>query len=401
MIGTYEKKRPMHLDIPTLYALGIGTLGVAIAMTLWERRAHPRRADVLGLWAAAYATLVLGCIALIARSAFPGVWGQTLIGVLVVAGHLLVLQGVRRLDGPTSIGPVLAGSALVAVMWLTLGAYQTAAVWHYIGFVPNALVHAAITRNLLRSAAIRELPSRPMVAGLFLGHTVFCVLHFTLAPALAAWIGPAFMPVLSAVTMVEGLLYSVAVPAGLTALVREEAGHRLKAVSQTDYLTGLGSRQAFFETGARHLACASGPTALLAFDLDHFKAINDRHGHAAGDAVLRHFAGLAREVLGHRALLARIGGEEFAALLPATDTTEARGCAETLRQRFAAQPAGEAGVAIPATVSIGLARCEPGESDLARLLSEADRALYAAKSLGRNRLAESDAASAGGARQAV
>ncbi len=94
------------------------------------------------------------------------------------------------------------------------------------------------------------------------------------------------------------------------ALVREEERRHLLRLSRTDPLTGLANRHAFFAEGARILEAAQGrPIALLAFDLDHFKAINDRHGHPAGDRILTLFAEAAREGAGSDALLVRLGGE--------------------------------------------------------------------------------------------
>ena len=126
---------------------------------------------------------------------------------------------------------------------------------------------------------------------------------------------------------------------------------------------------------------------MLAFDLDRFKAINDRHGHQKGDQVLQVFAETARAVLGPDAILARIGGEEFAALLAGDAAGRAQTLGESIAQRFAAAIAAQAdGIAMPATVSIGLARYERAAPPLAETLAAADRALYSAKEAGGNRL---------------
>ena len=199
--------------------------------------------------------------------------------------------------------------------------------------------------------------------------------------------GPDVLPVVAKTTMFEAVLFAVAMPMSFLALVREEDRRYLLRMSHTDQLTGLANRHAFFEQGARILAMRrrDDPIALLAFDLDHFKAINDRHGHAVGDEVLMLFARTARENAGPDAILVRLGGEEFAALLPGLDDRRARRIGMAIARRFAAAAASADGLGIQATVSIGMAGPEEG-GDLPRMLASADRALYQAKALGRNRL---------------
>ena len=195
--------------------------------------------------------------------------------------------------------------------------------------------------------------------------------------------------------MYEGVLYSVVLPMTLLRLVREEAHGELLRESQTDYLTGLGNRRWFFEEGSRAMReGGSQPVALLAIDLDHFKSINDCYGHETGDVVLKSFAQVAQSVMGPDAIVARIGGEEFAALLPRHDSLRAKEVGEAVVRRFAATVSHRIdGVAIQATVSIGLAHSAGSVPVLADLLAAADRALYAAKARGGNRLelAQNDA----------
>jgi diguanylate cyclase (GGDEF)-like protein len=126
---------------------------------------------------------------------------------------------------------------------------------------------------------------------------------------------------------------------------------------------------------------------VLAFDLDHFKAINDVYGHAIGDRVLKAFADIARGVMGEDAVFARIGGEEFAALLHADKARNAKDVGEAVARRFAEAIAQHVdGMDVPATVSIGMALYQDSVPMLADGLAAADRALYRAKALGGNRL---------------
>jgi diguanylate cyclase (GGDEF)-like protein len=126
------------------------------------------------------------------------------------------------------------------------------------------------------------------------------------------------------------------------------------------------------------------PVSVLVFDLDHFKAINDKNGHATGDAMLQLFAKTARETLRATDIVGRLGGEEFVALLPST-AVEAAVAAERVRAAFAVASIARDGRRIAATVSIGVASASPATSiDL--LITHADDALYRAKGNGRNRV---------------
>jgi diguanylate cyclase (GGDEF)-like protein len=128
-------------------------------------------------------------------------------------------------------------------------------------------------------------------------------------------------------------------------------------------------------------------------DLDHFKSVNDRLGHAGGDAVLRSFAASAEGVMRQGDIFGRIGGEEFAALLPQTTLDGAEVLAERLRQRIVQTPAVVGETTLQFTVSIGVSAWLPGDADAAdidRLMVAADRALYAAKAQGRDRVRRSD-----------
>jgi diguanylate cyclase (GGDEF)-like protein len=167
----------------------------------------------------------------------------------------------------------------------------------------------------------------------------------------------------------------------------------LSRLATTDALTGLANRRRFTEQLARETASArryGHALSLLFLDLDHFKAVNDTHGHAVGDRVLQQVARLLAERARSTDLVARIGGEEFAVLLPSTDAAGARLVAEDLCARVRAHDFG----ALPrVTASIGLAQFRPeaGDDCGACLFADADRALYAAKTAGRDRVAQTPA----------
>ena len=164
----------------------------------------------------------------------------------------------------------------------------------------------------------------------------------------------------------------------------------LDRMTRQDGLTGLFNRKTFTELTQMELERAKRqgtPTSLLLVDLDHFKKINDTHGHPAGDAVLRHVATLLGTGVRNTDLVGRLGGEEFIILLPATTMESAQRLAEKLRQRLQTSPVLWIGKPIQITASFGLAVSTPFLTlAFDALYNSADKALYRAKSSGRNRV---------------
>jgi diguanylate cyclase (GGDEF)-like protein len=169
-------------------------------------------------------------------------------------------------------------------------------------------------------------------------------------------------------------------------LIMERSERQLRLLSVTDSLTGVLNRRGLFgrfdaiqERGFNE----KHQIAVLLFDLDHFKRVNDRFGHQAGDSVLAVFARIARQYI-PRGAFGRMGGEEFAAFTTVSDQTEAEALAEAIRTEFCRVPVSTGEAIIPVTVSIGVALASPIEANRDKLVSAADRALYAAKAAGRN-----------------
>jgi len=379
----------MFLDLITLYLLAVGTLLASAGMTFWEYRTHPPRRRELRSLAAGFAVLAIGCAAVLYRRELPGAWGSALSNLIMLSGYLLVLDGAAALNGRRHRALSVAVLAGMALIWTVLGGRWLDVVWNYISAAPIALVSAMTMVELARCQALKPLHGRFIVVAAAGIHALFYAIRALVLPWLAEHFGPAILPAASTLTMYEGVLYSVILPMALLKLIREEAHLRLLKESQTDYLTQLGNRRWFFEEGARIMQqpVICGPVALLAFDLDQFKAINDLYGHAAGDRVLQSFASVGQEVLGPQAVFARIGGEEFAALLPGHDAHRAATVGRTIASRFAEVTASARDThRIPATVSIGMAAFANRAPALAQALGAADRALYRAKTLGGNRL---------------
>jgi len=272
-----------------------------------------------------------------------------------------------------------------------------AAVWLVASMFP-AFAHSAGSRLLIgsmivafytfltatelwgerRRTLLRRWPAIfvPMLHGAIF---LYPVVQATIAPGEgpAGWIN---LYVLEVVLYVVGAAFIVLI------LAKDRTVRFYKVAATTDPLTGVLNRRGFFEAAQsvmeRHRN-RKAPVSVLAFDLDHFKSINDQFGHAGGDAVLTLFAAVARRTLRLNDVVGRLGGEEFVALLPST-LADAAVAAERVRAAFVAAAVSE-GQKIPATVSIGIA-CGSPLAAIEALITRADAALYRAKTNGRNRV---------------
>ncbi|MFH5879655.1 GGDEF domain-containing protein [Arthrobacter sp. NA-172] len=172
----------------------------------------------------------------------------------------------------------------------------------------------------------------------------------------------------------------------MTTLSNEQLINGLNERATRDGLTGLLNRTAFMELADQeiHRLHTSGSVStLILADLDHFKALNDSHGHAAGDAAIQAFAAACQESVRHTDLIGRYGGEEFTILLPGASLESAGIVASEISRRLAAAKSPE-GITYP-TVSYGIAPSSIAGAEVAHMIVAADKALYEAKSLGRNR----------------
>jgi diguanylate cyclase (GGDEF)-like protein len=175
---------------------------------------------------------------------------------------------------------------------------------------------------------------------------------------------------------------------GFLLLCKQKDDEQMRRLATIDGLTGMLNRRAFFERAesAHQLALRlRKPIALLMLDIDHFKQLNDSFGHASGDEALKVFADTARGVLREHDLIGRLGGEEFALVLPGTRLEGALEAAERLRLAVLEAPVFGGAPGYRMTVSIGVVTIEAGE-ELTAALARADHALYAAKTGGRNRV---------------
>lgn len=278
-------------------------------------------------------------------------WMRGLI-VFGVAGISLLV--ITRLHGPA--------------VWFAFG---------YLGFVSILVVALGLWTWRRRQPA----------AGYFLA-AALCGMGGTFATTFATWgllpMNTLTFHAIDIGIMAEATLFALA----LAARMRHQESARLQAeqLARIDPLTGLLNRRAFHELAVRPFSIATRghrPLCLLLADIDHFKPINDRHGHSAGDMVLTSVANMLRPCCRMGDLLVRWGGEEFLLMLPETKQEEARAMAERIRQIIAAQPVQTNAESIPVTFSVGLAELRPNET-LDELIAAADAALYVAKADGRD-----------------
>jgi diguanylate cyclase (GGDEF)-like protein/PAS domain S-box-containing protein len=170
---------------------------------------------------------------------------------------------------------------------------------------------------------------------------------------------------------------------------QKQAQAELLELAHHDALTGVANRRYFFERANQEFIRAKrylAPLSIASLDIDHFKQVNDQFGHAAGDEVLKSLCNNSQQLLRETELFARIGGEEFAVLMPDTDMEGARHLAERIRQAVADLKPRINGQEISCTISLGIATLRSSDTSIEECLQRADRAMYLAKKNGRNRV---------------
>ncbi|RVU12534.1 GGDEF domain-containing protein [Methylobacterium oryzihabitans] len=377
----------MALDVPTLMVVSVFvTLIVGLLFLFsWNQGRRTRALAILG---AAHLLGAVGSALLCARGLIADWISIGVANALVLAAYGLIWSATRSFDGrPARTGATLAGAALWCGACLVPAFYgsMTARVVLASGLAGAYCALAA--RETWRGRAER-LPSRGPAAALLASEGALYGVRIPLALAFPVGMGtqPAPTPMLALLCFLA-ILYTVAVAFLFVALGKERLELEQRRAADTDALTGVANRRALQSWAAAQFR--RGEATLLLLDLDHFKRINDTWGHGVGDAVLVGFCTAARALLPQDGILGRLGGEEFACLLPGTDRARARQVAEAIRRSTALmRPAALPGFAV--TVSIGAATGR----DFDALMRRADRALYRAKDLGRDRVvwAEEEAA---------
>jgi diguanylate cyclase (GGDEF)-like protein len=246
-----------------------------------------------------------------------------------------------------------------------------------------------LTARILARGGLQAFPVRYLVALSAAVHGVFLLLRplvFRLADALAP--GADIVLALPQLIVLESIVALVLIGFGILMLTNEFTTSALRRLAEMDSLTSVFNRRAFLTLLDKALSQARRTESelhVLVIDLDHFKRINDTWGHKCGDDVLRHFVGLAASCLRMEDVMGRLGGEEFAIVLPSANAAGAAAVAERLRALVASQPAMTEHGPITLTVSVGVTQCAVDESS-ETALQRADQAMYRAKELGRNQV---------------
>jgi diguanylate cyclase (GGDEF)-like protein len=376
---------------PTLLAITVFTPGLAGCLLLLSWLQH-RRVTALALWGSGFIIAsVATTLIIVLRGTIPNFWSIVVGNALLAAAHGMLWSGARKFDGK-NVSIVLA---LVGVLlWLvacSIGPIYArpearATVMAAIGIVYTLLAVFELWRG--RGDDVWRWP----IIVLLLAHAAAIPIHIPLARALTH---PDPTDVdLFTFSIFEGAFVCISAAYLFGGLAKDRFAARYRRASLTDPLTGVANRRGFFETGERLLKrarFARQPTALIMFDLDRFKSINDRYGHHTGDEVLTAFCRLATSQLRPNDVFGRIGGEEFASLLPVTDEQDALWLAERLRAAFEAvhHTIGEHRFCV--TVSVGVAIADDSNLGLDTLLKRADQALGRAKRAGRNCVEQSSA----------
>jgi diguanylate cyclase (GGDEF)-like protein len=379
----------MHLDLQTISVVTVFIAALLGAFLVFAGlQSRNVRAPIW--WGTAHIVNACGFALLTARDAAPELVTICIANALVLLGYGLTWTGARIFDGrPTRPSVVL----LAPLIWIALCRIPAFAD------DPGARIIVASTMlAVLALLAAREfwlgrdepLMSRWPLVVVFSIHGATLLLRVP-----AVLLSPSFRDYFALSNLsftllaFATLLFTVIIAFLQLNLTKERSELRHKINSLVDPLSGVANRRAFLDQASsllgRHEA-EHEPLAMLVFDLDHFKQINDRFGHATGDAVLQVFADTATSTLGADILFARIGGEEFASCLPVGDLDEAYAIAERVRRNFAAAAARFGREQLLPSVSIGITLGRETGLTVGALMSVADRALYRAKERGRNRV---------------
>lgn len=369
-----------------MLVLAIGNIGFAILMAGYARSATANPA--LRAWA--FAKLVQGCAHLLGwlRPDLPWIGVAYAANTALIAGTAIEAAAYCTFFGFARWRLVLYPFTLLALVVMHGARFNHAS--------PNTLVILMSMIIAFYTAAMATILLRPGVGHSLLQRIIGVNgLLFFAAMSARAWSGivhgslAVFTPgAVQSLAYLAGYLLMIVNGFGFLLLCKEKDDQQMARLATIDSLTGLVNRRAFFERteSARLLATRlRSPIALMMIDIDHFKRLNDRFGHATGDEALCLFAATAQATLRDHDIMGRLGGEEFALVLPGTELEGAVLAAERLRREVAAAQMAVSGGMYSMTISIGVVVIDPNEH-INSALARADHALYAAKSAGRDRV---------------
>lgn len=379
----------MQFDPATLLTAAAGALLMFALVSIVARMRDRRLIDHL-LWSGTFLLAALGFVLLLVAPAESRAIGRVCSNILFLLAYGMGHAAARRMAGRApQPGVAVAGGAIWAV--LSWGIDIDPALRMPIASAIIALYAFGIAAEFRRGADPDE-PARRIAMWLCVAHGGFYVGRALFGPhfglgirwnenALSLW---------GAIMAFEAILFAGALAMLVFAMARERAGLAARRLAATDALTGIANRRDFNSVAPAILADEkAAPVVLLLLDVDGFKAVNDRHGHEAGDQLLIGLVAIIAAELDEPDYFWRLGGDEFAILLRASDRASGRALAERVRQRVAMHGGWGDRSGIRVSVTLGIAVHEPGMT-LDKLVRHADLALYRGKAQGRNRTFEHD-----------
>ncbi len=381
----------MGLDIRTMVVM-TSLLALMLAGLLALASMHSGNIRGIRHWAMAETCIGLGLGVSFAQIR-PGSGWPILFGAfMMVVGLNLQLAGINAFQGkmPRWRWMVVSIVLLVAVdVWFAIIHPDVVS-----RAVANSLIFAAISFACAKALLIdAEPPLRTayrLTGGSFVLLAVLFVARAGFVFSVPAGGYGIYAPLLiNPVTFFIGSIIQLTLAFGFVLMMNYKIASDLQTLATRDSLTGTLNRRSLEEEFSRLSALYSrtgGVLSVMMVDVDHFKRVNDRHGHLVGDRVLRQLASMAQGTIRKQDYLARYGGEEFCILMPATSEHDAGLMAERLRQIYAATPMNADDGVIYSTISIGVADSTQAGLEFSKLIVAADKALYKAKQTGRNRV---------------
>jgi diguanylate cyclase (GGDEF)-like protein len=362
----------------------------AVLLVAWSQN---RKVPILVLWGLANIIAAGGIFFLMVGSALRLPLGSIVGGSLLVLAPGLMWKGARTLDAkPAPFAIALLGTAIVG---LASGTPSIQDFTGSLGLATGAIYLFAVAITLWVGRTERLAARRPIIAFTAVHATVLSIGAYSTFDGATGQDAVPSVISLFGVIHFESIIFALGTAVFILALVKERNERVSAMVACIDPLTGTLNRGAFMEIAGRiveHCRHDGTPVSVMMFDLDRFKAVNDTYGHAIGDAVIRKFCEVTTAALRPHDALGRIGGEEFAVVLPGSSIEAANVRAERIRASFAENCRFVGGHQVNATVSGGLAVITNDGQTLSALLEYSDLALYRAKTEGRNRIKRADQA---------
>jgi diguanylate cyclase (GGDEF)-like protein len=380
----------MHLDVPTLVAMGsfVAACAGIVLLIAWSQN---RKISALAIWGLANIVNAFGILCLILGPALRQPVWLIFASILLVLGPGLMWKAARTFDAQPA-PPVLALVGAIAV-GLAHGFPGTRDVTGLLSLAMGTVYLLAAAASLWLGRKERLAARWPIILFTAVHAAVFLIgAYSTFDGSIGQTAVPAIVSLFGLIHF-ESIIYTFGTTVFILALVKERDEAASRTAANVDPLTGIANRTAFMESAARVLErCRrdSAPVSVMMFDLDRFKSVNDTHGHAVGDAVIRKFCEVTAAALRPNDLFGRMGGEEFAVVLPGSGIEAAHVRAERIGASFAEDCRFVEGRQVNATVSGGVSVSVNAQQTLSTLLDESDAALYRAKNEGRNRIKRAD-----------